>query len=44
MRTPFEGRKLEQLEHIAQFELEASPAAPGPDRVPAAPRILQKTA
>lgn len=40
MRTPFEGRKVEQLAHIAQFELEADPAPAGAP----APRVLQKTA
>lgn len=40
MRTPFEGRKVEQLEYIAEFELESDPA-PTPS---AAPRVLQKSA
>ena len=44
MRTPFEGRKLEQLEYIAQFELDASPAPAVAERRVDAPRILQKTA
>ena len=41
MRTPFEGRKVEQLEYIAQFELE-SPDSPAAAAI--APRVLQKTA
>ena len=44
MRTPFEGRKLEQLEYIAQFELEVNPAPVVAERRVNAPRILQKTA
>ncbi len=44
MRTPFEGRKLEQLEYIAQLELEAEPAPAAPQLRVDSPRILQKTA
>ena len=41
MRTPFDGRKLEQLELIAQFELEQS----GPAlTAPMFPAVLRKTA
>ena len=39
MRTPYEGRKVEQLEYIAQLELESD--QPNGAR---APRFLQKTA
>lgn len=39
MRTPYEGRKVEQLEYIAELELEAE--RPASSR---APRVLQKTA
>lgn len=42
MRTPFEGRKVEQLEYIAQLELEAEPAQQASASI--APRVLQKTA
>ena len=44
MRTPYDGRKLEQLEYITQLELESLPGATVPNRVPPVPRILQKTA
>ncbi len=42
MRTAFDGRKLEQLELIAQFELEQS----GPTRTapPVFPSVLRRTA
>lgn len=41
MKTPFEGRKIEQLEFIAELELET--AAPTTAKRPG-PRRLQKTA
>lgn len=44
MRTPFEGRKVEQLEYIAQFELESEQPAAAGARAAMAPRVLQKTA
>lgn len=42
MRTPYEGRKVEQLEYIAQLELEVDRAPGG--AASRAPRVLQKTA
>ncbi|RMH37709.1 MAG: RpiB/LacA/LacB family sugar-phosphate isomerase [Deltaproteobacteria bacterium] len=44
MRTPFEGRKIEQLEHLCDFELEARPAPLSDVRVPAVDDVLPKTA
>ena len=45
MRSPFDGRKLEQLELIAQFELEqSSPPLTAPVFPPVFPSVLRKTA
>lgn len=42
MRIPYEGRKVEQLEYIAQLELEVE--RPTRSETGRAPRVLQKTA